>query len=362
MDEAIAAANGRLRAGGVRVRIKRRKQALYLRATLPGKPGTGKDSDRYEVALGVAANPAGMKRAEAEAKRMDSEISLNQFRWENWLRQRSPALASKTVGQWVEEFKAEFDKRGIDGFTRTTWDTDYHPVLNRLPKDAELSARLLYDAIACTKENSRTRLRYCTTLKAFARFAGITLDVKHLKGVYSGGTVEPRGIPEDEVILAARELITDPAWLCLYGYLAAYGLRPSEAWGIDWDSVAESEEGEILVISSKNRKQEKRLCYPVHPHWWEEWGLRDGRMPETARQSNRDRGKYVCLVFRRYGIPFTPYDLRHAFAVRNLMLGTPESITAKWMGHSIKMHTDTYQRWITKKQHQRVFQELKGKY
>jgi len=65
----LSQANGRLRAANVGVTIRQKGNHLYLRATLPPRPG----SDRVQpfqqrIALGYHANPAGLKLAEEARK------------------------------------------------------------------------------------------------------------------------------------------------------------------------------------------------------------------------------------------------------------------------------------------------------
>ncbi|MEM9120340.1 MAG: hypothetical protein AAGD09_21010 [Cyanobacteria bacterium P01_F01_bin.56] len=57
-------------------------------------------------------------------------------------------------------------------------------------------------------------------------------------------------------------------------------------------------------------------------------------------------------------LPFAPYDLRHAWAVRTLLFGWPVELSARQMGHSVEVHTRTYQRWITRQQTQQVYDLL----
>ncbi len=70
-------------------------------------------------------------------------------------------------------------------------------------------------------------------------------------------------------------------------------------------------------------------------------------------------GQRVNQQFRRYGIPFRPYDLRHAWAVRTIHYGLPDTVAARMMGHSVAIHTRTYHRWLTlRDQRQAVAQVL----
>lgn len=65
---------------------------------------------------------------------------------------------------------------------------------------------------------------------------------------------------------------------------------------------------------------------------------------------NSNKGNRVSAWFKDRGVPFPPYNLRHAYAVRQIMYGLDLSIAARMMGHSVKEHTDTYHRWITDSQ------------
>lgn len=59
----------------------------------------------------------------------------------------------------------------------------------------------------------------------------------------------------------------------------------------------------------------------------------------------------VGKAFKRYKIPWTPYTLRHCYAVRSSnMFGYPIPVSAALMGHSPEVHMRTYQRRITRQQ------------
>ena len=57
-------------------------------------------------------------------------------------------------------------------------------------------------------------------------------------------------------------------------------------------------------------------------------------------------------------MPFVPYDLRHTWAVRTLLFGWPVELSARQMGHSVDVHTGTYQRWIDREKIQAVYDLL----
>ncbi|MDJ0796733.1 MAG: site-specific integrase, partial [Calothrix sp. MO_167.B12] len=55
----------------------------------------------------------------------------------------------------------------------------------------------------------------------------------------------------------------------------------------------------------------------------------------------------VSWWFRKIGLDFKPYDLRHAWAIRAHILGIPIKAAADNLGHSVQVHTQTYQRWFS---------------
>jgi integrase len=65
-------------------------------------------------------------------------------------------------------------------------------------------------------------------------------------------------------------------------------------------------------------------------------------------------GRRVAEQFRRYDVPLTPYDLRHAWAVRTIHIGLPDTVAARMMGHSVAIHTRTYHHWITRRDQQQA--------
>jgi hypothetical protein len=66
----------------------------------------------------------------------------------------------------------------------------------------------------------------------------------------------------------------------------------------------------------------------------------------TSREINSARHG-TDRWFRFVGIPFQPYDLRHGWAIRAHILGVPIKAAADNLGHSVQIHTKTYQRWFS---------------
>lgn len=99
------------------------------------------------------------------------------------------------------------------------------------------------------------------------------------------------------------------------------------------------------------------------PDWVERFNLGElGRDPALLPEVCTDLrhttlqqvGRRVAEQFRRYELPLTPYDLRHAWAVRTIHIGLPDTVAARMMGHSVAIHTRTYHHWITRRDQQQA--------
>ena len=111
-----------------------------------------------------------------------------------------------------------------------------------------------------------------------------------------------------------------------------------------------------IAFVHRGKTQQERYVYPLYPEWVERW-LTEIRFPQVSGK-NTDLGNRVTHQFTRYGIPFNPYDLRHAWARRSLEFGWDVTMAAYQMGHSVKVHTDCYHAWITRDVYQRAYDRL----
>ena len=152
-------ANGRLRAAKAGVSIVKKCDRLYLQATLPPKPKSGKANPyQQQVALGIYANPAGISFAEKEARKVGALLASRAFNWSLYLRKEEPA--TETIASWIQKF--EESKRQT--VSTTTWKTDYARPFGVLPADEPITIATLLSAIAKTKPNTRQNRRRCRVL------------------------------------------------------------------------------------------------------------------------------------------------------------------------------------------------------
>lgn len=349
----IEQANGRLRAANVGVVIEMQGNRLHLRATLPPRPDSTKQQPyQQRISLsnqGIRANPIGVKEAEAEARKVGALLACREFDWQPYL--KSDDKPCLTISDWVELFEADyFASKSRTPQSETTWRGDYRKTFNKLPKNAALCVEVLRETILGTTPDTRTRKRTVRVLTALAKFAGLDADFKNLTGTYSPTKVTPRDLPDDRAIATAFTQIPAMNWRWAYGILATYGLRNHELFHLDFSKFP--------VLFVQDGKTGSRCVYPLYPEWVLQWELENVTLPQCSGKTNSDLGNRVTHAFKRLGIPFHPYDLRHAWAVRSLEFGLDISLAAAQMGHSVKVHTDIYHHWISEDVHQRAFSAL----
>lgn len=370
MERRLAQANGRLKAAKVGVKIETIGNRLYLRAVFPPRPNSTKTHPfQQRLSLGYHVNPAGLKLAEQEARKIGALLDCGDFLWNPYLKQKDKPAEDKpikdgpvedkpiedkpieTVGDWILRFEEDyFTRRARTPKSETTWRFDYLKVFSKLPADQSLTPQLLKTAITATQPDTRTRKRFVDVCTRLAKFAELEVDFTGLKGCYSPKRVSPRNLPEDKLVAEQRERIPSRPWQYAYGLLATYGLRPHELFHCDLTNFPILEVGE--------GKTGSRKVYPFYPEWCELWKLNEGTLPAVTGRTNSDLGNRVTHAFKRYAIPFAPYDLRHAWAVRSMEFGLDVSLSAQQMGHSVKVHTEIYYAWISDEVHQRAYEAL----
>jgi integrase len=344
--EKLNQANARLKKGNIRVSIEQHGSKLHLRGTFPPKPNSGK-TDFYQQRLSIAsANEEGLKLAEAKAKQIAGLLDQGRFDWEVY----QPSSINKEnylIKEWLELFKTDyFSVRAETSKTLTTWEIDYFKPLQKIPSDQPLTETLLKKILLETDPDTRTRKRYVLAYAKLADFAGITHNLRRYLGNYSATKANPRDLPDDKLIIEVRESIRNPQWQLAYSLQATYGLRNHEIFLLDLDDFP-------LAYIGRGKTNE-RYTYPLYPEWADQWELNQGGLPDCTGNANKDLGNRVTVAYKRQGVPFPPYTLRHCWAVRSLRFGLDLSLAAAQMGHSVRVHSEVYHHWISKDVHQKA--------
>ncbi len=370
IDKQIAQMNQRLKLARLGLQIERRGEKLSLRGTLPPRPGSARlRSHQQRLRLGLPATAAGLKQAEQEAKIITAQLIQKSFNWRDYLSDSGQGrLHEQSLPQQLQAFEQSFWTQrlhtGSQASSQTTWESAYAPYLRKLVAIAQASPKLslveaVYAAIQSTAINSRSRQACCTALGALAKFLELELPVelKSLWGGYSPSRTQARDLPADELIVATFNQIPNPAWRFVYGVMATYGLRNHEVFCCDYSALAQgSREATIQVLSAT--KTGSHEVWPFYPEWVEQFNLQAVCLPpittDLTQTTLQRMGQRVTRQFRRYDLPFSPYDLRHAWAVRTIHFGLPDTVSARMMGHSVSVHTRTYHRWIARRDQQQA--------
>jgi integrase len=369
-------ANGRLAAAGVGLRLEQRGTRLGLRGPLPDRVDPSR-SRRQRLSLGLPASEAGLAQALVRLELVLRQLAEGRFCWEEWGGATTappppaPAPAPPALSTLLEAFEqaffAEPRRRRQPAGSRSTWQAAYRPYLRRLerlaPEGSTLDADLLEEVLESYALASRSRQQAAIALAALARHAAIALpdDWTERAGGYGLHQARFRPLPSDERIVALAEAIPNPAWRLVYGLMATYGLRNHEVFFCDLSALAPGGDRVIRVLPTS--KTGEHQVWPFRPEWVDLFGLEAlaadrGALPpvctDLRRGSLKRTGQRVAEQFRRYDLPITPYDLRHAWAVRTIHIGLPDTVAARMMGHSVAIHTRTYHHWITRRDQQQA--------
>jgi integrase len=345
--EQIARINDRLKAANLPVRARLRgKSALTLQATLPLRPEQGIGKKQQEISLGISANKEGLRRIENEAHILARHLINGTFQWHLYPPQLS-SIAPKTTQEMIERFKSAY--MSANAIKESTWCESWQRTFDRLPKDEPLSEASMLAVILLTEAHSRNRELTCQRLQRLADFAELGVDFKAYKGNYSDASLTPRDIPSDDLIMEWRDRIPNAQWRWVFGMMAAFGLRPHECFFCEFISPR--------TLHILEGKTDFHITRPLLPEWIERWDLINVKRPKVKGKTYRDYGQRTGTQFDRYQVPFNPYDLRHAYAIRGIVESIPVQIMAGMMGHSVAVHTRTYNRWLKDAVAERVYEE-----
>jgi len=383
--------NQRLAASGTSLRLEIRQQRLGLRGPLPCQQGTAARPVQ-RISLGLPATSAGVAAALEQLERVRQALEQGSFSWEPWRRRPStktaqtsvPKVPPPSMPETISEagdlrpllagFEAAFfadpRRRRRPAGSRSTWSGAYRPYLRRLEAVAAgargataMEATLLERVLETYPLASRSRQQCGIALGALARHLELPLpsDWSERSGGYGLHVARFRGLPSDARIQELVAAIPNPRWRLAYGLMATYGLRNHEVFFCDLSALASGGDRVLRVLPTS--KTGEHQVWPFQPDWVERFGLEslaegDGRLPQVCTDLRRTTlqqvGRRVAEQFRRYGLPITPYDLRHAWAVRTIHIGLPDTVAARMMGHSVAIHTRTYHHWITRRDQQQA--------
>jgi integrase len=381
LETELKAVNARLKAARVNVSVRKSGNALQLRTTLPIKPGDidkkGIGTKQYDISLGIPFNFDGLNTAEEEAYELGKLIARKQFQWtEKYLGKIRNKVITKTIGDLLAEFeKNYFQTRKRTLKSENTFNSYRYIAQTHLPKDKPAINTSFIEAVQSCNSSDSVKNELIKVIRVFCKCSG--LEVPELKNLKIKSTAtRRRDLPTDAEIeqeylkfetyalnrpskLLTREDRNNwKLWRWVYGMLATYGLRPREIFvnpDLDWWLSSDNTMNTWRV--NEECKTGEREALPLYPRWVETFNLKTDmeaiallkakiKDKITSKQINAARHG-TDRWFRFVDIPFQPYDLRHAWAIRAHLMGIPIKAAADNLGHSVNMHTSIYQKWFS---------------
>tara|TARA_B100001250_G_scaffold413070_1_gene446008 strand:+ start:1062 stop:2237 length:1176 start_codon:yes stop_codon:yes gene_type:complete len=373
--------NDSLASKGSKLRIEQRGCKLNIRGPLPCKTFPG-EVKTQRISLGLPTNAEGLKQATKLLELINLQLEHKQFNWQNWSEKATQSSNPKpitAIEEAVDLFKINFfedtTRSKLKASKLSNWTSAYKPYLRRVIEKAKnenlnLNKSLLVKVLLSYSENSRSRQQCGTALKAFAKYLSIDLpeDWKKIACGYGLHLAKYRQLPSDNLIIETSKLIPNPKWKLVYGLIAAYGLRNHEAFFCDLSCLKKDKDRILRVFH--NTKTGEHQVWPFHPSWvdlfeldklGEDISLLPNICNDLSKTTLQQVGRRVSEQFRRYKLPITPYNLRHAWAIRTIHVGLPDTVSARMMGHSVSIHTRTYHHWITRRDQQKAVDQALSK-
>ncbi|MFM6010009.1 MAG: site-specific integrase [Dolichospermum sp.] len=373
--------NLRLKSAKTRVTIRESNGCLQLRATLPIKPddadinNTGKK--QYNLSLNIPANLSGLKTAEEEAYELGKLIARKTFIWNNkYLGNLGNDGIKKellTIGELLAKFEDEYFKT----HKRTTKSEHtffyYFSRIKRYTNTDDLAnGQSLINAIDQIHKEW-AKYNAVRAISVFSQVFKIEINLTNYAKVPESNS---RNIPTDKEIVTGfykfdeylnhrgKQVNQDvkdswQLWRWIYGMLAVFGLRPRELFvnpHIHW--WLSNENIDLTWKVDQDCKTGEREALPLYKEWIDEFDLRNPKYLEMlaiaiSKKDQKNHAEITALIqrvswwFRKIGLDFKPYDLRHGWAIRAHILGIPMKAAADNLGHSVQIHTKTYQRWFS---------------
>jgi integrase len=339
---ALPKINARLKGTGLQLELIGKANAIYIRGTFPNEPWKALGRSQRRLALKTKAlDLESLRAAENRAREIALDLNKGSFNWNEFL---GKTEERKTIAYYCKLL--EQDKYKSGRVSDYTWKYSYEKLIETLPLKSDPSEEILMAWVLEQDPKCTTmRPKYLSVAASICEYADIDCKrLKRLRREYSSKPINDRNLPSDELIEQTWESINSVEWKAVYGMLATYGFRPHELFHLSFDNWPN-----VNVL--EDTKTGARLVPPIHAHWIEKFSLSERfKMPSNMRikegTPNATLGKKIASGFTHLKLS-DPYNLRHCYARRCLVLGLPADISAKLLGHSQQIHLETYRRFVT---------------
>lgn len=343
----------------------RGKSSLYLRSTLPNKDCPG--SSRQRIALSdLSATPEGLAMAFKKACELQTQLRTNTFEWWRWP-SKSDLAALKEVKQTLEELIPALEDHYFHTRERTstkldTWKRSYlifyRAYLKKntsvpTPNILEKFIRERYPIDSRNRENAKIAFIF---LGKYLKWANFGLEqISSIECSYKAGV---RSLEDFGSLVKIADGLKGKVAIN-YKLMLVYGLRPHELFLIDPVSLDPKYKG-VISVKEGGKSRAGRLAMPVHAglyERWQMWTFAD-KLPTSKARTLGRQGALVGRQFRRAGITFPAYNLRHSAAAKFRGRGIHSDIASRSMGHSAETHRSVYLRWMDVDYEREVLDQL----
>lgn len=235
--------------------------------------------------------------------------------------------------------------------------------------DFGLSKQEISNAIKLTEAGSHMRKVTVSSLRVFCKYFKIDYD---FQGLSKGYEPVPRILPSDNEIEEAwykiqiEKLPEHPkfqgngeSWGWIFAVIATYGLRPHEILAIDYEKSFKPPHYSLYIDEhlTQGTKTGSRLVFPIPITWVNLFDITNPKISYIKKfQANygdniRKFADRLSERARCKNIGFQIYNLRHRYAIRGHEEGFKVDDLARWMGHTVMMHTQTYQKYLDDETH-----------
>jgi hypothetical protein len=228
--------------------------------------------------------------------------------------------------------------------------------------DFYLSNKSIDLAIELTDAGTHLRKDTVSSLRVFLKC--FKFNYKFETGITKGYEPQERILPTDAAIIEgwhqiqvenfsdSRNRGNPESWGWIFAVIATYGLRPHEVLAIDYEKSFKDSDYSLCIDESltEGTKTGSRVVFPIPREWVELFDIANPKTcyVEKFRNSSVRLKKFAERFAERVrlkNVGFPPYNLRHSYAIRGRKKGFKIDNLAKWMGHSLKEHTKTYQKY-----------------
>ena len=364
----LEAINKELKIDKAGVTIQNRRNGLYLRAMLPDKY----DPDwtqlkQQRISIRLTAEDTNLIKAKKLALKLSSQKISRLFIWNDWLADEEKLAAQKKSLKISDIYKA-FEDDFWSGIVERTpkkkrnWKSiaQYLAPRNKLTKPTSIKLEhhklLTAEYIISTVKKFKTKktrsdmMKYCLRLARFAEIPDLK-EVEKFSEKLENYEPKTREAKDPELMYnTVKELRSHKRFGWAIAAIFTYGCRVSEVWTL------KPLEGHIAECTNNNKEDVKmklKYCYALPQEYVEEFDLMNVQRnieflgvenydAEKAAAEGYAMAKWLRDYFADKEDKFQLYDLRHYWGIKSTKSDLSTANAAKSMGHSLKIHEETY--------------------